>query len=59
MRGIVTILATGIAHVYLLTVGGSFRDHVRPMLTGFDKVDLTPEEEAYLAQDEPGRLRAR
>lgn len=59
MRGIVTILSAGMVHVYLLTVGGSFRDHVRPMLTGFDKVDLTPEEEAYLAQDEPGRLRSR
>ena len=47
-----------VVHVYLLTVGGSFRTHVKPMLTGFDKVDLTPEEEAYLAQDEPGRLRA-
>lgn len=46
-----------VAHVYLLSVGGSFRGHVTPMLTGFDKVDLTPEEEAYLAQDEPGRLR--
>lgn len=46
-----------VAHVYLLTVGGSFRAHVKPMFTGFDKVTLTPEEEAYLAQDEPDRLR--
>ena len=47
-----------IVHVYLLTVGGALRAHVKPMLTGFDKVDLTAAEEAYLAQDEPGRLGA-
>jgi thiosulfate reductase cytochrome b subunit len=51
------IAAFVVAHVYLLTVGGSFRAHVRPMITGFDTVDLTTEEEAYLASDEPGRLR--
>lgn len=46
-----------IVHVYMLTVGGAFRHHLRPMLTGFDTVALTPEEEAYLAKDEPERLR--
>lgn len=46
-----------VIHVYLLTIGHSFRDHVRPMITGFDTVDLTPEQEAYLAADEPDRLR--
>ena len=51
------ITAFIVAHVYLLTVGGSFRNHLRPMITGFDTVDLTPEEEAYLASDEPARLR--
>jgi len=51
------IAAFVLAHVYLLTVGGSFRAHVRPMVTGFDKVDLTPEEESYLEQDEPVRIR--
>ncbi|MDK3018453.1 cytochrome b/b6 domain-containing protein [Pseudodonghicola flavimaris] len=53
------IAAFVMAHVYLLTVGHSFRAHVRPMITGFDTIDLTPEEEAYLAADEPGRLRPR
>lgn len=48
-----------IIHVYLLTVGGGFREHVKPMLTGFDKIDLTAAEEAYLAQDEPGSLGAK
>lgn len=51
------IAAFVLAHVYLLTVGHSFREHVRPMITGFDTVDLTPEEEAYLEADEPRRLR--
>lgn len=46
-----------VAHVYLLTTGHSFVGHVKPMLTGFDEVDLTPQEEAYLEADEPGRLK--
>lgn len=44
------IAAFVVAHVYLLTIGHGFREHVRPMLTGYDRVDLTPEAEAYLAQ---------
>jgi len=51
------ILAFVIIHVYLLTTGDSFREHVKPMITGFDKVELTPEEEAYLEKDEPGHIR--
>jgi len=50
------IAAFVIVHVYLLTVAGSFARHVKPMITGFDTVDLTPEEEAYLKADEPGRI---
>ena len=50
------ILAFVIAHIYLLTTGHSFREHVAPMLTGFDEVDLSPEEEAYLAKDQPAHL---
>jgi thiosulfate reductase cytochrome b subunit len=53
------IAAFVIAHVYLLTVGHSFREHVRPMITGFDTIDLTAEEEAYLEADEPGRIKPR
>lgn len=52
------ITAFVIVHVYLLTVGGSFVKHVKPMITGFDVVDLTPEEEAYLRKDEPRRIRS-
>jgi thiosulfate reductase cytochrome b subunit len=51
------ILAFVIVHVYMLTIGHSFREHVKPMLTGFDEVDLSPEEEAYLIQDEPSHIR--
>lgn len=51
------ILAFVIIHVYMLTIGHSFRGHVTPMLTGFDEVELSPEEEAYLVRDEPGHIR--
>lgn len=47
-----------IIHVYLLTTGHSFVEHVKPMITGFDEVDLTPQEEAYLEADEPSRIKA-
>lgn len=46
-----------IAHIYLLTTGHSVREHIAPMLTGFDKVDLSAEEEAYLERDEPQHIR--
>lgn len=46
-----------IIHVYLLTVGHGFRSHVQPMITGYDVIDLTPEQEAYLEQNEPGRMK--
>jgi len=34
-------------HMYVLAMGGSFLHHIRPMLTGFDEVELSPVEEAY------------
>ena len=46
-----------ILHIYLLTTGHSFAEHVRPMVTGYDEIELSDVEEAYLRQDEPGRLR--
>ena len=46
-----------IVHIYLLTVGHGFREHVKPMVTGYDTIDLTPEQEAYLETNEPGRLK--
>ncbi|TVQ89340.1 MAG: cytochrome B [Chromatiaceae bacterium] len=50
------IVAFVMIHVYMLTTGHSFREHVMPMISGFDEVDLTPEEEAYLSKDEPELL---
>jgi len=46
-----------IAHVYLLTTGHSFVDHVKPMVTGYDDVELTDEELAYIKADEPALLK--
>jgi thiosulfate reductase cytochrome b subunit len=53
----IAIVMFVIAHVYLLTTGHSFVDHVKPMITGFDKVELSDEELAYLKANEPGVLR--
>jgi len=52
-----SIAAFVVAHVYLLTIGHGFREHVKPMVTGFETIALTPEQEAYLAAEEPGRLK--
>lgn len=46
-----------IAHVYLLSTGHSFKDHVKPMITGFDEVYLTEEEVAYLETNEPQNIK--
>lgn len=51
------ILVFVIAHVYLLTTGHSLKEHVMPMVDGFDEVDLSPEEEAYLEKDQPTHIR--
>lgn len=44
------ILAFVIIHVYMLTTGHSFVEHVKPMVTGYDTVELTEAEEAYLRE---------
>lgn len=51
------ILAFVIIHLYMLTIGASFAKHVKPMLTGFEDIDLEPEQEAYLEKNEPWRLK--
>lgn len=51
------ILSFLVLHLYLLTIGHSFRAHVKPMLSGFEEIDLTPEQEAYLEKNEPWRLK--
>lgn len=50
------IAAFVVIHIYLLTIGHGFRQHVRPMITGYDKVDLSPEALAYFEQERPERL---
>ncbi|MEC3862115.1 cytochrome b/b6 domain-containing protein [Mesobacterium sp. TK19101] len=47
-----------VVHIYLLTVGHGFREHVRPMVTGYECINLTPEQEAYLETNEPWRLKS-
>ncbi len=51
------ILIFVIIHVYLLTTGHSFKEHVMPMIDGFDEVELSEAEEAYLEKDEPDHIR--
>ena len=51
------VAAFVIVHVYLLTVGHGFLSHVRPMVTGYDEIELTPEQEAYLETNEPTLIR--
>lgn len=46
-----------IIHVYLLTIGHGFRSHVKPMITGYEDINLTPEQETYLEINEPWRLK--
>ena len=46
-----------IAHIYLLTTGHSFIGHIKPMITGYDEVDLTDEELAYLKADKPSIIK--
>ncbi|EGV50679.1 cytochrome b/b6 domain-containing protein [Candidatus Endoriftia persephone] len=53
----IAVLVFVIAHVYLLTTGHSFIDHVKPMITGYDDVELSDEELAYLKADEPGVIK--
>ena len=46
----IAIIVFIIAHIYLLTTGHSFSDHVKPMVTGYDDVELTEEEVEFLKQ---------
>lgn len=51
------VVAFVIIHLYLLTVGHGFREHVKPMISGYEEVNLTAEQEAYLVANEPDRLK--
>ncbi len=52
--GVVVFL---IAHLYLLTTGHSIVEHVKPMITGFDEVELSEAEEAYLRESESSKIK--
>jgi thiosulfate reductase cytochrome b subunit len=52
----VVIIMFVILHVYLLTTGHSFKEHLMPMISGKDKVDLTKEQYDYLLTNEPEKL---
>jgi len=45
-----------VVHIYMLTIEKGFIEHIKPMLNGFDKVDLSAVEKAYLKADEPGHI---
>lgn len=45
-----------ILHLYLMTTVHSTWEHIKPMLDGYDEIELTAEEEAYLKAREPRRL---
>ena len=51
----IAIIIFVILHLYILTIGG-FKHHVMPMITGYDEVELTIEEWAYLEADESSKL---
>ena len=53
----IAIIIFIIAHIYLLTTGHSFKEHVLPMITGYDEVELTVEEWAFLESNEPDKFK--
>lgn len=46
-----------IIHLYLMTTGHSLIEHIKPMISGFDKVELSEAEEAYLLEDEKQKIK--
>ncbi|MET0068127.1 MAG: cytochrome b/b6 domain-containing protein [Candidatus Thiodiazotropha sp.] len=52
----VVIIMFVIIHVYLLTTGHSFKEHLMPMINGRDRIDLTKEQYDYLVCNDPERL---
>jgi thiosulfate reductase cytochrome b subunit len=47
-----------IIHIYMTTTGKTPFHYVKTMITGFDTIPLSKAEAAYLAEDEPDRLRS-
>ncbi len=53
----VIIIMFVIIHIYLLTTGHSFKEHVMPMINGSDKVELTKEQYDYVLSNEPNKIK--
>ncbi len=51
------MVAFVIIHVYMTTTGTTPFAYIRTMITGFEKVELSEVEEAYLEAEHPKRLR--
>ncbi|KAA5599951.1 cytochrome B [Blastochloris sulfoviridis] len=45
-----------IIHIYMTTTGKTFTHYVKTMITGYDTIELTPAEAAYLEEEEVSRL---
>ena len=46
-----------VIHVYMTTTGKTLTHYVKTMITGYEKVELSEIEEAYLEAEEPERLK--
>ncbi|PLX36542.1 MAG: cytochrome B [Hyphomicrobiales bacterium] len=46
-----------VIHVYMTTTGKTVTHYIKTMITGYEKVELSDVEEAYLEAEEPDRLR--
>jgi len=47
-----------IIHIYMTTTGKTPLHYIKTMITGYDSIPLSKAEAAYLAEDEPRRLRS-
>ncbi len=43
-------------HIYMTTTGKTVFHYIKTMITGYEKIELTDAEEAYLEEQEPGML---
>ena len=46
-----------VIHVYMTTTGKTVFHYIRTMITGYERIELTPAEEAYLEEQEPEMLK--
>ncbi|MGO4872200.1 MAG: cytochrome b/b6 domain-containing protein [Roseiarcus sp.] len=46
-----------IIHIYMTTTGKTVTHYVTTMITGYDSIEVSPAQAAYLEEDEPGLLK--